>query len=72
MVMYFSENKGNQNIWTKNVYIVYTRPLPLHMSTHLNTCTSNNISILPIQNLLNLHLTKSKQGSPLSPNAALP
>lgn len=45
----------------------------MHMSTCLNNmCTSNNISTLQIQNLLNLCLTKSKQGRPLSPNAALP
>lgn len=54
------------------MFILHIRPLPMHMSTCLNTCTSNNISTSQIQNLPNLCLTKPEQGSPVSPNAALP
>lgn len=54
------------------VFILHIRSLPKHTCTCLNTCSSNNFSTLQIQSQLNLCLTKSKQGSPVSPNAALP
>lgn len=41
------------------VFILHIRLLPMHRSTCLNTCSSNNISTLQIQSLLNLCLTKS-------------
>lgn len=37
-----------------------------------HTQTNSNILTLQIWNLLNLCLVKPKEGSPLSPNAALP
>lgn len=52
------------------MFILHTEQLLMHPCSRV--IHTSNILPLYIHNLLNLYSTKTKLGSPLSPNAALP